>query len=66
VIVSGQAEAAMDAFVRDHIETAATKEWPAMARQHASLTVVPKALAGALSLAIGLRPATIGQQVAQR
>jgi len=62
----GKPEAAMDAFVRERIETAARQEWPAMAGQNASLTVVPKPLASALNLAIGLKPTTIGQQVAQR
>jgi cytochrome bd-type quinol oxidase subunit 2 len=62
----GKPEADIDASVRRHIETAADQEWPQMARQNATLTVVPKALAGALELAIALKPATIGQQVAQR
>jgi hypothetical protein len=59
-------QATMDAFVREHIDTAAQDEWPAMARQNATLTVVPKALAGALNLALSLKPATSGQQLAQR
>jgi hypothetical protein len=62
----GKPEATMDALVREHIETAANQEWPAMARQTASLTVVSKPLASALSEAIALKPVTIGQQVAQR
>jgi hypothetical protein len=62
----GQPENALDGFVREHIETAATREWPAMARQSESLTVVPAALAGALHTAIGLKPKTMGQQVAQQ
>jgi hypothetical protein len=57
---------ALDGFVRLQIETAATQEWPAMARQNASLTAVPPALAGALHYALALAPVTIGQQVAQR
>jgi hypothetical protein len=61
----GRPRAALDTYVRRQIETAANQEWPAMARQNASLTRVPKALAGALHLAIQLRPATAGQQVAQ-
>ena len=57
--------ASMDAFVREHIDTASQREWPAMAHQNASLTVVPKALAGALDLALSLKPTTTGQQLAQ-
>jgi hypothetical protein len=59
-------QATMDAFVREQIDAAATREWPAMAHRNATLTVVPKALAGALNLALSLKPATIGQQLAQR
>lgn len=62
----GKPETDLDARVRQHIELAATREWPAMARQNATLTVVPRALSGALQLAIALKPTTIGQQVAQR
>jgi hypothetical protein len=62
----GAPQASMDALVREHILTAATQEWPAMADQNASLTVVPRALARALRLAIALKPTTPGQQVAQR
>ena len=56
----------MDAFGRERIETATRQEWPAMAGHNASLTVVTKALAGALNLAIGVKLTTIGQQIAQR
>lgn len=62
----GKPEARIDAFVRQHIETAVTKEWPAMASQNETLTGVPQALAGALQATIALKPRTIGQQVAQR
>jgi hypothetical protein len=61
-----RSDAAINALVRQHIMVAATQEWPAMARQNASLTVVPQALAGALRLAVALKPTTVGQQVAQR
>lgn len=62
----GKPEAGIDALVRQHIETAVTKEWPAMAHQNATLTEVPRALAGALRAAVALNPRTVGQQVAQR
>jgi hypothetical protein len=61
-----QSAATMHTFVREQIDTAATREWPAMAHQNETLTVVPKALVGALNLALSLKPATFGQQLAQR
>ena len=56
----------MRTLVRRHIETAVDDEWPAMARQHATLTVVPTSLAQALHLALALTPRSEGQKVAQR
>jgi hypothetical protein len=38
----------MRALVRRHVEEAVNEEWPAMAGQHATLTVVPASLAEAL------------------
>lgn len=49
----GRPQAGVDALVRKHIETAATLDWLAMVSQNASLTVVRKALAGAVHFAIG-------------
>jgi Protein of unknown function (DUF4239) len=62
----GTPEVRMHALVRRHIEVAVRREWPAMAKQHASLTVVPTSLAAALELALALRTANDGQAVAQR
>ena len=41
-------------------------DWPVMARQQKTLTVIPVALADGLRLALQLRPETAGQGVAQR
>ena len=62
----GENETRMDALVRRHIREAAEEEWPAMAHQRATLTVVPAPLAQSLQLAIGLSPRTEGQKAAQR
>ncbi len=55
-----------DALVERQIRTAVDEEWPAMAQQRATLTVVPAPLAEALQLAIGLSPGTDGERTAQR
>jgi hypothetical protein len=62
----GRTSARMNALVRAQIQAAANREWPAMARQHASLTVVPAPLAAALNLALDVRTRTPGQAAAQR
>jgi uncharacterized membrane-anchored protein YhcB (DUF1043 family) len=62
----GPPETRMDELVRRHIREAADDEWPAMAHQRATLTVIPVPLAQALLLAIGLSPHTEGQKAAQR
>jgi len=62
----GEPETRMDALVRRHIRKAADEEWPAMAHQRATLTVIPAPLAEGLQLAIGLSPRTEGQKTAQR
>ena len=56
----------MDALIRRHIDQAATKEWPAMADQRATLTLVPAALGQALNLALSLQPKGAGQATGQR
>lgn len=62
----GRPQAHLDALVRQHIHHAATREWPAMESQSATLTVVPTALAEALRLALRLKPRGEGQATAQR
>lgn len=54
------------ALIRQHIQTAVKEEWPAMARQDATLTIIPNALAQALKLALDLEPTTPGRMIAQR
>ena len=58
--------ARMRALLRAHIESDVQTDWPAMARQEGTLTVIPVALADALKLALQLHPETAGQGVAQR
>jgi len=62
----GEPETRMDALVRRHIREAAAEEWPAMAHQRATLSVISASLAQALQLAVGLSPRTEGQRAAQR
>jgi Protein of unknown function (DUF4239) len=62
----GEPEARMRALVRRHVEAAVTQEWPAMARQRVTLTMIPGPLAEALQLALSLTPRGEGQVVAQR
>jgi hypothetical protein len=54
------------ALVARQIDDAVHKEWPAMAKQHASLEAIPAALAQALDVAITFKPAGSGQADAQR
>lgn len=56
----------MRLLVGRHIEEAVNEEWPAMAGQHATLTVVPASLAEALHVALALKPHSEGQKVTQR
>lgn len=53
-------------LVRQHIKSATSEEWPAMARRDATITIVPAALADALMLSLSLEPHSAGQQIAQR
>lgn len=62
----GNPEARIRALVRDYIEDVATREWPTMARQAATLRITPPSLAEALQLTLALTPVTQGQQIAQR
>jgi hypothetical protein len=58
-------ELQLRALVRQHIEEAATQEWPRMAQQKATLTVTSAALAKALRVALFLKPQNHGQAIAQ-
>src|SRR5262245_11910956 len=62
----GEPEARLRAYVRQHIQEAATREWPAMARGRAGLTITPHPLAEALQLTLGLTPRSEGEVLAQR
>jgi hypothetical protein len=62
----GEPEQRLRELVRQHIETAVSEEWPAMARGKATLTIVPSALAEALRLVLTLDTPGGGQAAAQR
>ena len=62
----GAPERRMHALVRRHIEDAVHIEWPEMARQRATLTVIPRPLGSGLQLALSLQPTNDGQTLAQR
>ena len=62
----GQPETRLDALISTYIRDAAGNEWPAMAQQRETLTVISAPLADGLRLAIGLSPRTEGEKAAQR
>lgn len=62
----GDEGARLEALVARHIDTAVKEEWPAMAHQRVSLTMIPAALAEALQFALALRAEGSGQATAQR
>jgi Protein of unknown function (DUF4239) len=62
----GEPEARVRALVRDYIEDTATREWPTMAQQAATLSITPRSLAEALQLTLATTPVSQGQQIAQR
>jgi hypothetical protein len=62
----GDAETRLRSLVAQHVRDARDVEWPAMARQQATLTMVPGSLADALQTAVALPTTTPGQVTAQR
>ena len=62
----GEPETRLRALVHRQIEDAVTKEWPAMARRRATLTMTPTPLAEALQVSLALTPRGDGQMAAQR
>jgi hypothetical protein len=62
----GETEARMRSLLSTHIQDAVTKEWPQMAENGATLSVVPQPLADLLAMALALRPESPGQTIAQR
>ena len=62
----GEPESRLRRLVRDYIQDAVTREWPAMARRDVTLTIAPASMAEALRLALSITPSREGQVVAQR
>jgi Protein of unknown function (DUF4239) len=62
----GEPETRLRDLVRHYIQDAATQEWPAMARNNATLSIAPAPLAQALALTLALEPHGNGQTVGQR
>ena len=62
----GEPEAQLRTLIQRHIEEAATREWPLMARRAATLGITPHYLVKAEQLALALTPGSQGQQTAQR
>ncbi|GAA3086273.1 hypothetical protein GCM10010464_57690 [Pseudonocardia yunnanensis] len=62
----GEPEARVHSLVHRHIENAVTTEWPQMAEQGATLSVVSQPLADLQAMALRLRPETPGQTIAQQ
>jgi hypothetical protein len=52
-------------LIHSHIEEVATKEWPTMAHQSATLEFAPPNLVKALQLTLALTPSSQGQGIAQ-
>jgi len=62
----GDLRGRLETLIHTHIEEAATKEWPMMARQTATLEIAPRNLVEALQLTLALTPSSQGQGIAQR
>jgi hypothetical protein len=62
----GQPEASLRELIRLSIQDAVTREWPAMARRNATLTIAPPRLTEALRLTLSLNSQSPGQATAQR
>jgi hypothetical protein len=63
---SGEPEARLHDLIRLYIQDAVTREWPAMARRNATLTIAPPRLTEALRLTLSLDSRSNGQVAAQR
>jgi hypothetical protein len=62
----GETENRLRSLIRQHIQKAQAEEWPAMARQRATLTVIPTSLAEALQTTLTVTPHGEAQVAAQR
>ena len=60
------AQARFRALITEHIQEVREVEWPAMARQRATLAMIPPALSQALEVTLALPTAGEGQVIAQR
>ena len=64
-VFPGEQEAALRSLVRRHIEEAASREWPMMAKRTVTLSVTSPRLIEALRSTLAILPANQGQQTAQ-
>src|SRR5262249_9943788 len=64
-VFPGEHEAALRSLVRRHIEEAASREWPMMAKRTVTLSVTSPRLIEALLSTLAILPANQGQQTAQ-
>lgn len=62
----GETETRIRSLIRQHVDEAVSIEWPSMAQQSASLTMVAPALSDALQSVLLLEPKSEGQITAQR
>ncbi len=62
----GEPQARLRALIRRYIDEAATQEWPMMAHQTATLSIIPHHLFEALQSTLALTPSSPGQQTAER
>ena len=62
----GEPERRLQDLVHRHITEVVTKEWPAMVRHRATLTIAPPVLVEGLQLILALTPHGEGQAAAQR
>ena len=60
------AQARIRGLINQHIQEAQDVEWPAMARQRATLAMIPRSLGQALDVTLGLSATSEGQVAAQR
>jgi len=61
-----ESQSRFETLIHNHIEEVATREWPMMAGQDATLAIVPRNLVEALQLTLALTPSSQGQGIAQR
>ena len=61
-----ESQGRLQTLIHSHIEEVATKEWPMMAHQSATLQFAPPNLVKALQLTLALTPSSQGQEIAQR